>query len=585
MSSVIDNLIVTLGLDAKDFEKNSDEAIKKLQSVNLASAQNQKAINEHSKRMAEGFNRAKQEAVSLVSVIMGAKGLGGFQSFMADMSQKQLSLANTSKMLAMSATDLKAWGDVVQAAGGKAESFQQAAQSMNDIALKLQRGILEPEVSAAVGALGLGDKLLDAKGNLRDINAIMLDVNKAMNSATRPDGTKWNEQQKRFFAQSLGINDDMFNMLRRDPAWVNSELETMRKLAGDTEEATKWADRLNKKWTELISNFGGLKTDAFTQWGDDAERLLKFLDGLVTDFRDLNKETDGWAVAIASAAASLAVLLPALRGVISLGGAAVGAGASGVAATGGALLSPLGIGAAALLWPTEANAGADIAPGAVLGGDTNNLSEEEFKSRFGVSRAEWNKKSNGSSGQAASLFRKLEQEKGLPPGLLDSVWYQESRRGKRMKSPAGAEGHFQFMPGTASRFSLKNPYNLQQSATAAAEYYAILLKMFGGDVNAALAGYNWGEGNVQKAKRKYGADWLSHAPRETRGYVSSITGMIRAGNAGNYTAGGGNNTTVTTSIQQMTVNTKATDAAGIARDIQAEMQKRQAVYGAALGMS
>lgn len=52
------------------------------------------------------------------------------------------------------------------------------------------------------------------------------------------------------------------------------------------------------------------------------------------------------------------------------------------------------------------------------------------------------------------LFASLEQRHGLPAGLLDAVWATESSRGKHMLSPAGAQGHFQFMPATAKRYGL-----------------------------------------------------------------------------------------------------------------------------------
>ena len=58
------------------------------------------------------------------------------------------------------------------------------------------------------------------------------------------------------------------------------------------------------------------------------------------------------------------------------------------------------------------------------------------------------------------LFASLEQQHGLPAGLLDAVWATESSRGKRMLSPAGAQGHFQFMPATAKQYGLTDANDL-----------------------------------------------------------------------------------------------------------------------------
>lgn len=123
---------------------------------------------------------------------------------------------------------------------------------------------------------------------------------------------------------------------------------------------------------------------------------------------------------------------------------------------------------------------------------------------------------------AVELFSMLEAKHGLPQGLLDAVWAAESGRGKNMRSSAGAQGHFQFMPGTAKTYGLSDPYDLPQSADAAARYYANLSKRFGGDVPKMLAGYNWGEGNVEKKG-------MGNLPEETRGYIAKITSMMGRG--------------------------------------------------------
>jgi soluble lytic murein transglycosylase-like protein len=131
----------------------------------------------------------------------------------------------------------------------------------------------------------------------------------------------------------------------------------------------------------------------------------------------------------------------------------------------------------------------------------------------------------GDSGTTGGLFSRLESQYGLPGGLLDAVWSTESSRGKNMLSPAGAQGHFQFMPGTAKQYGVGNPYDLTQSATGAAKMYADLLKQSGGDLPTALASYNWGSGNVQRKG-------LGAMPAETRGYIQKVTAQMGGGGGG-----------------------------------------------------
>lgn len=115
------------------------------------------------------------------------------------------------------------------------------------------------------------------------------------------------------------------------------------------------------------------------------------------------------------------------------------------------------------------------------------------------------------------LFSKLEREHGLPPGLLDQMWLQESQRGdpKWMKSSAGAEGHFGLMPTTMRALGVKNPHDLEDAARGAAVYMAKHLKAQGGDLDRALVAYNWGQGNLAKKGREA-------APTESNEYSSRI---------------------------------------------------------------
>ena len=129
---------------------------------------------------------------------------------------------------------------------------------------------------------------------------------------------------------------------------------------------------------------------------------------------------------------------------------------------------------------------------------------------------------------ADSRLSAVSQKYGIPQHMLYSVWAQESRKGNMKKSSAaGAKGHFQFMPGTAKAYGISGrEWDFDASSDAAARYFQWLLKHYNGDHNKALAAYNWGNGNLDKAIQRYGNDWMSHAPKETQGYVNSINKMM-----------------------------------------------------------
>jgi len=86
----------------------------------------------------------------------------------------------------------------------------------------------------------------------------------------------------------------------------------------------------------------------------------------------------------------------------------------------------------------------------------------------------------------------------------------------RSLSPVGAMGIFQLMPGTAKDYGVTSPYDPAQSARGGTEFLAALIARYRGNVEQALAAYNWGPGRV-KLKPKP-EQW----PAQVRGYVAKV---------------------------------------------------------------
>ena len=115
--------------------------------------------------------------------------------------------------------------------------------------------------------------------------------------------------------------------------------------------------------------------------------------------------------------------------------------------------------------------------------------------------------------------------------LLAAQIYKESNFNPFARSPAGAQGIAQFMPGTARAYGLSNPFDAEQAIDAQAHMMRDLLRQFG-SVPLALAAYNAGPGRVQ-------ACGCVPAIPETQAYVADILGLLDgAGDALGAGAGG-----------------------------------------------
>lgn len=139
------------------------------------------------------------------------------------------------------------------------------------------------------------------------------------------------------------------------------------------------------------------------------------------------------------------------------------------------------------------------------------------------------------SGYFMTMARRIFREEGVPEnvawlGQVESAWKPTAQ------SWAAAAGLWQFIPGTGSRYGLRRTAyvdernSFEKATRASARYLKFLANRYGGNWELAMAGYNCGEGNVDKAIRRAGSsnfwDAYPYLPRETRNYVPNILATI-----------------------------------------------------------
>ena len=118
--------------------------------------------------------------------------------------------------------------------------------------------------------------------------------------------------------------------------------------------------------------------------------------------------------------------------------------------------------------------------------------------------------------QLAEQIIRISREEGVDTFLALEVMRAESGFRRLARSHKGARGLMQMIPATALRFGVSDPYDPEQAIRGGCRYLKFLSERYGGRVELVLAGYNAGEGAVDRYGRRI------PPYRETRGYVAAI---------------------------------------------------------------
>ena len=543
---IVDALVVTLGLDPKEYIKGQSQALVSLKKTGEQATTTAKDMQARGDQAATFFSKVRNEALGLMTVLVGGKGLVAFTT---DAVRSMSDLGSAAHDIGIGVPQLAALRNMIEASGGNADaataSFQNLAQAM---AKAKQFG---PSNELATFLTHIGSSLTDpidevykrfnqwAQGKSPQ-EVITLGQMGGLDIGTIREAMKSVAAFQKDMADAMkrgvpnpGMTD---NMIALESAFTKTQQAA--KLLGDT-----ILDKLAPGLTIMLNNITGFISE-----------------------HPVMATGAGAAVGLGGMFASwfgLKSLMPGLFG----GGAAAGAESGAAAAAAAAAAKAAPAAAEGLL------AGRLLGLGAIASGigsflyfmrPSHTQSQEEENRAMGRTRLPQT--------GAGQIFSSLEEQYRLPPGLIDSVWAAESSRGTNLStSSAQAKGHFQFIDSTAESYGLFDPktgrddrYDLSKSAAGAAKYLSDLRNQFGGDIRKAISAYNWGPDRLGGDISRNGDSWDRFMPNETTNYLRKVYGGIGNG-ASRYSAAGSNQTSM--SIGSITIHTAATDAAGISKDI------------------
>ncbi|VUC79964.1 transglycosylase SLT domain protein [Raoultella terrigena] len=595
-ATVIDALLVTLGLDTSQFRKGQQEVSDDLKKQREDAKNTAKEMAEQGKKAASFFSSIKTELLALTGVTVTA---GGLMSFVKSTTSGLMELSIQAKSLGMTAKELDGVGKAAEAAGSSVEKISAALQGFQNAKQLAKVGVYDTPVQEAAIRL---NSLTHDSFNIRDDSA-QTTFRKILESArkvTDPD-------IRRQILQLVGV-DDAINQRNQEGKFL-PDVDRLTKSSGITDASTKGAKEFTAAWAELGQNLDTVKKQIYVgliptirdlnglliEWSSGNEKSSSFFKELKRDINDITGiDLGSWTLSgdlrnLKDNFSMLGKVLNHLGNALNelnngnfskaadefkkawygtedgkpTGNDALPgvtkAAEQALKKNGGTLdfkpdqdsayLSPQQQATQKMLdavkfqplpeqrrqqqderdyWESTKNllskiADALISPAgaATMQPDTSgyqpNVPLNAQAARLGA-------KGKAFLQAMAGEFGALEGKYGLPAGLLSSVAGTESGGDPFAVSPKGAKGPFQFMDGTARDLGLKgmDVYDPHKSADAAARYLRYLLDATGGDLEKALASYNWGLGNVQKKG-------MDNLPSETRNYVPKVMAGMRPG--------------------------------------------------------
>src|SRR5882672_1418863 len=133
MATVIDTLLVELGLDPSKFTKQQDEALARFKKMQEQTHKVAKSIEENGKKAIEFFSRLRDQVLGLYALFTTGRGL---KDFTEDVTAADAQLGRTARTMGISVDQLDNWEQAVERAGGSAEGV---ANSMRGLQQELEK--------------------------------------------------------------------------------------------------------------------------------------------------------------------------------------------------------------------------------------------------------------------------------------------------------------------------------------------------------------------------------------------------------------------------------------------------------------
>lgn len=274
-ASVIDALIVTLGLDGSGFKKGIKEADDARKKAAQNEAKLDKEREQATKKAVDGYRSIRNELLAVAGIFTAGVGI---KNFITDTINSAANLGYLSQNLRMSTQDLTSWQRASERAGGSAGGIIAQLKESADTLAQLKSGFGPNEGLQNFFRFG------GNADDLKDGNTYLLARSRIIADLFKQDPSK-----AALVAKQMGISDDQFNFLKQGPAAVTAMVQAQEKNAVVTERDARAAQELRNKVLDLRDSLQSTATRILLDFAPSLERVFSRLESLsqwVAEHRD-----------------------------------------------------------------------------------------------------------------------------------------------------------------------------------------------------------------------------------------------------------------------------------------------------------
>lgn len=245
--NIIDALVVTLGLDSKDLESKTPRAVSQLDKLEKKGDKTEKSVAKIGKTTKETSRSLEGLAHTLTGVLAIIGGTVAVKAFVRDFINSSAAIERFSKNLGLSVSTVSAWGAASERFGGSAQALQGTFAMLS----KEQSNLLNKGESGLIPYFSMmGIAMADVSGKARPVTDLMSDMNKWAQGKDRTTAHN-------IFAQ-MGIDEGGIILLLKVRKEFELEIERQKEWGATIAKFAPYATRfqnflfdIKQKFTEL----------------------------------------------------------------------------------------------------------------------------------------------------------------------------------------------------------------------------------------------------------------------------------------------------------------------------------------------